>query len=85
MHKVNVSICIHSHLMGIVDTQTSTPYTSRDYMIVLALQNRHCSHMGERENLSFSVFANNKVVDQPAHPRRLISAFVICFNWKVII
>ena len=29
-----------------------------------------------RENLS-SVFANNKGADQPAHPRRLISAFVI--------
>ena len=29
-----------------------------------------------RENLS-SVFANNKGADQPAHPRSLISAFVI--------
>ena len=29
-----------------------------------------------RENLS-SVFANNKGTDQPAHPRSLISAFVI--------
>ena len=29
-----------------------------------------------RENL-FSVFANNKSADQPAHPRSLISAFVI--------
>ena len=29
-----------------------------------------------RKNLSL-VFANNKDVDQPAHPRRLISAFVI--------
>ena len=29
-----------------------------------------------RENLS-SVFANNKGADQPAHPRRLISVFVI--------
>ena len=29
-----------------------------------------------RENLS-SMFANNKGADQPAHPRRLINAFVI--------
>ena len=34
-----------------------------------------------QENL-YSVFANNKYTDQPAHPRRLISAFVIGF-WKV--
>ena len=27
--------------------------------------------------------ANNMGVDQPAHPHRLISAFVICF-WKVL-
>ena len=30
-----------------------------------------------RENLS-SGFANNKGADQPAHPGRLINAFVIC-------
>ena len=29
-----------------------------------------------------SDFANNKGADQPAHPRRLISAFVVHF-WKV--
>ena len=34
-----------------------------------------------RENLS-SGFANNKVADQPAHPRSPISTFVIHF-WKV--
>ena len=31
----------------------------------------------------FLLYANNKVVDQPAHPRSLISAFVIR-SWKVI-
>ena len=31
-----------------------------------------------QENLS-SEFANNKGADQPGHPPRLISAFVICF------
>ena len=36
-----------------------------------------------RENLS-SVFANNKGADQPAHPRSLISAFVIRLLEKII-
>ena len=31
-----------------------------------------------RENMSLG-FANNKGADQPAHPRRLISTFVIRF------
>ena len=32
-----------------------------------------------REKTCLRGFANNKGVDQPAHPRSLISAFVICF------
>ena len=36
-----------------------------------------------RENL-FSGFANIKGADQPAHPRRLISAFVIRFLKSII-
>ena len=36
-----------------------------------------------QENLS-SVFANNKGADQPAHPRSLISAFVICLLESII-
>ena len=36
-----------------------------------------------RENLS-SEFANNTGADQPAHPRRLISAFVIRFLERTI-
>ena len=36
-----------------------------------------------RENL-FRGFANNKGADQPAHPRRLISAFVILFLESII-
>ena len=36
-----------------------------------------------RENLS-SGFANSKGADQPAHPRRLISAFVIRFLESII-
>ena len=36
-----------------------------------------------RENLS-SVFANNKDTDQPAHPCRLISAFVFRFLEGII-
>ena len=35
------------------------------------------------ENLS-SGLANNKGADQPAHPRSLISAFVICFLESMI-
>ena len=35
------------------------------------------------ENLS-SVFANDKGADQPAHPRSLISAYVICLLEKII-
>ena len=38
---------------------------------------------GTQENLS-SVFAKNKGADQPAHPRRLISTFVICFFESII-
>ena len=34
-------------------------------------------------NLS-SGFANNKGADQPAHPCRLISTFVICFLESII-
>ena len=36
-----------------------------------------------RESLS-SGFANNKGADQPAHPRSMISAFVICFLKSII-
>ena len=36
-----------------------------------------------RENLSSGV-ANNTGADQPAHPRRLISAFVIRFSESII-
>ena len=36
-----------------------------------------------RENLS-SGFANNTGADQPAHPRRLIRAFLICFLESII-
>ena len=36
-----------------------------------------------RENLS-SMFANNKGADQPAHPRSLISAFVICVLKSIV-
>ena len=36
-----------------------------------------------RENLS-SGFANSKGADQSAHPRRLISAFVIRFSKSII-
>ena len=32
----------------------------------------------------FGGFANNKGADQPAHPRSLISAFVICFIVSII-
>ena len=37
----------------------------------------------KRENLS-SGFVNNKGTGQPAHPRRLISAFVIRFFVSII-
>ena len=46
-----------------------TYHTIRDYISFIYWAST-------RENLS-SVFANNKGVDQPAHPRNLISAFVI--------
>ena len=52
---------------------------------------RHCylifvgSHMGlDARKPVFGFFANNKGADQPAHPRRLISNFVIRF-WESII
>ena len=37
-----------------------------------------------REKTCLWEFANNKGADQPAHPRRLISAFVYCFFESVI-
>ena len=37
-----------------------------------------------REKTSLRGFANNKGADQPAHPRSLISAFVIRFFESVI-
>ena len=51
-------------------------------------QATNCSHVyirlaSTRENLS-SVFANNKGEDQPAHPRSLISAFVIRLSENII-
>ena len=33
---------------------------------------------GHEQNL-FMPYANNKGTDQPAHPRSLISTFVVCF------
>ena len=36
-----------------------------------------------QENLSWG-FANNKGADQPVHPHRLISAFVIQFSESII-
>ena len=36
-----------------------------------------------RENMSSGV-ANNKSADQPAHPRNLFSAFVVCFLESII-
>ena len=39
--------------------------------------------LNARENLSLG-FANNKGVDQPAHPRRLINAFAIGFLESII-
>ena len=32
----------------------------------------------------FGGFANNKGAEQPAHPRSLISTFVICFSESII-
>ena len=37
-----------------------------------------------REKTCLRGFANNKGADQPAHPRRLISAFVILFLESII-
>ena len=37
-----------------------------------------------REKSCLRGFANNKGADQPAHPRRLISAFVICLLKSII-
>ena len=52
---------------------------------------RHCylifvgSHMGlNARKPVFGIFSNNKGADQPAHQRRLISAFAIRF-WESII
>ena len=38
----------------------------------------------QREKTCLRWFANNKVADQPAHPGRLISAFVICLLESII-
>ena len=38
----------------------------------------------QREKTCLRGFANNTGADQPAHPRSLISAFVICFLKSII-
>ena len=38
----------------------------------------YCSYGPHREKTCLRWFANNKGADQPAHLRRLISAFVVC-------
>ena len=46
---------------------------------------RYLAHMGLVERKSvFGGFANNTGVDQPVHPRSLISAFVIPFVESII-
>ena len=57
-------------------TQQETPHTEMK-------QEQTISRASTRENRSLG-FANNKSTDQPAHPRRLISAFVNHFLEKVI-
>ena len=41
--------------------------------MLLAVRAKHTSH----EKLCLMSYANNKVADQTAHPRSLISAFVV--------
>ena len=54
---------------------------SRHWVCLIKRNNIICASV--RENLS-SGFANNTDADQPAHPRSLISAFVIRF-WDSVI
>ena len=52
---------------------------------VMADQTRIATINGlQREKTCLQGFANNTVADQPAHPRSLISAFVIRFLVRII-
>ena len=51
------------------------------YPFVLRLPvNYHCNFIIEpgHEKMCLMSYANNKGADQPAHPRSLISAFIVC-------
>ena len=59
--------------------------TSKARMILGNRQNTELHNNGpQREKTCLRGFANNTGADQPAHPRSLISAFVIRF-WESII
>ena len=51
--------------------------------VITIKANNNTKWASSRENLSRG-FANNTGADQPAHPRSLISAFVICFEESTI-
>ena len=55
-----------------------------NYLILSSMDPYFIPYGPQREKTCFLVFANNKSADQSAHPRRLISAFVIRFLESII-
>ena len=66
--------CSVIHYKGLVDEVSNLFSLLNIALIIWALM---------RENLSSGI-ANNTGADQPAHPRSLISAFVICILESII-
>ena len=73
-----------------ISISRATPL-SRQTFILPNLKKYRCTLIGRagsngprREKICLLGFANNTGADQPAHPRRLISAFVIRFLERII-
>ena len=68
-------LVLFSKLLNEKSTQSS---------IIKEENKHHPSYGPRREKTCLRGFANNKSADQPAHPRSLISAFVIRFVESII-
>ena len=79
-HACTVDMCI-------IDIITSFATWSRDFDAIYSHTNAHiyetCHEKNKQKNCPMS-YANNKGPDQPAHPRSLISAFVVHFLGSII-
>ena len=68
---------LHTHMYLVRQVSAHTCKDSADVQTIL-------SYGPRREKTCLRGFANNTGADQPAHPRRLINAFVIRFLESII-